>query len=286
MEFIKTIFANPVLLLALFLLAGCAGSESWQKPGGTQASFSLDSRECRLIGEKIAQLHSETGKSVDPVYTARAYEECMRAKGWRRQLQAGEPAWPDVAAQAGSGSLPALAQVHEGHILLGFGQRIVVPPGFRMLPAQKMRVGPTVMEQFFWQNDAGTVIVLIFQENNQTSFEQIGYPVNPPYSLYTSGSGAGGLLQWAAFWGQIKDDWVMGLGAYYHVSDSRRVITVITSPLGPPESTPPPNVTLSREQYHQIDAFADQWQSWLEKQFPHGPGMVSRLKKIITPSVK
>ena len=285
MGFMRTRHIYPVLLLALLLLAGCAGSESWQKPGGTQASFNLDSRECRLIGEKIALLHSETGKSVDPVYAARAYEECMAAKGWRRQ-QGGELASPGVAAKDAAGSLPVLAQVEGGDTLVGFGQRIVVPSGCRMLPARKMRVGPTVMEQFFWQKDDGTFITIIFQENNQTSFEQIGYPVNPPYALYTSGSAAGGLLRWAAFWGQIQDDWVMGLGAYYHVSDGRRIITVITSPLGPPESTPPPNVTLSREQYHQIDAFVDQWQSWLEKQFPHGPGMVSRLKKIITPSVK
>ncbi|WP_456385130.1 hypothetical protein [Desulfolithobacter sp.] len=290
MEFIKTISIYPVLL-ALLLLAGCAGSESWQKPGGTQASFNLDSRECRLIGEKIALLHSETGKSVDPVYAARAYEECMAAKGWRRQ-QAREGASPDAAAESGSGSLPVLAEVHGADTLVGFGQRIVVPPGFNMLPAKKMRIGPTVMEQFFWQcvedrrNDAGTVIVIIFQENNQTSFEQIGYPVNPPYSLYTSGTAAGGLLQWAAFWGQVKKDWVMGLGAYYHVSGNRRIIVVITSPLGPPESTPPSNVILSREQYHQVDSFASQWQSWLEKQFPNGPGMVSTLKRFLTPSVK
>ncbi|WP_457574897.1 hypothetical protein [Desulfolithobacter sp.] len=284
MEFIKTISIYPLLFLCL-LLAGCAGSESWRKPGGTQASFNLDSRECRLIGEKIALLHSETGRSVDPVYAARAYEQCMAAKGWRRQ-QGGNGASRDTGVESGNGLLPVLAEVQGTDTLVGFDQRIVVPSGFGMLPAKKMRVGPTVMEQFFWQNDTGTFITIIFQENNQTSFEQIGYPVNPPYSLYTAGSAAGGLLQWAAFWGQVKEDWVMGLGAYYHVSDNRRIIVVVTSPLGAPRTTPPKNVTLSQEQYHQIDAFTSQWQQWLVKQFPHGPGMLTRLKKFLTPSVR
>lgn len=282
MGFMRTRHIYPLFLLCLLFLAGCAGSESWRKPGGTQASFNLDSRECRLIGEKIALLHSETGRSVDPVYAARAYEECMAAKGWRRQkAQAG--ASPAAEAETGTASLPALAEMVDADTLVGFGQQIVVPSGFNMLQPKKMRIGPTVMEQFFWEADNSTFISVIFQENNQTSFEQIGYPVTSPYSLYTSGTGksAGRLLQWAAFWGRIQDDWVMGIGSYYYVNKNQRIIIVITSPLTQPLTTPPANVTLSREQYHQIDAFSDHWQSWLEKQFPNGPGMLSKLKNIM-----
>lgn len=276
-----------ICLLILLLLVGCSASELelWQKPGGNQVVFNLDSRECRLIAEKIALQHSATGKRLVSVYFNNAYQQCLVAKGWQRlpeQVVSSAPPAADITPVAAQLLYSTTAKADK-KILKGFGERIVIPDAFKLLRQETKHVGPTTMEHFVYQDDNNIFMTIIFQENNQTSFERISYPIVPPYYIYTAGSGEGAskLLEWAAFWGKLPEDWVMGLGAYYYVNKNQRIIIVITGNLSQPVTTPPARVTLSREQHHQIDAFASQWRFWIEKQFPNNPGLLIKLKNIM-----
>jgi len=65
------------LPLAL-VLAGCAQTDTVAvRPGSTQQDFYLDSGDCR------GNAYSAPGAADNAAQVARAYDSCMRAKGWR-----------------------------------------------------------------------------------------------------------------------------------------------------------------------------------------------------------
>ena len=260
--------------LLVLLFAGCAHTEIWEKVGGSQQSFDIDSRECQYIANQVSLLQSETGKRVDPVFFSKAYTECLGAKGWSKKNVVPESAKEGVPDTI----VKQLAELINSNSIQGFGQTITVPDTYKLLKNKQFQSGPTIIEQFFWKGDDSSFINVLFQENVSTTFKQLPYPVLEPYRLYTSGEGAKSRerLQWATFYGNIGSDWVMGTGAYYYVSKKERIIVTITKPLAHPSGVAPDKVTLTRNQFLEIEQFSEQWQLWLNQQFQQGPGALKQ----------
>ena len=259
-----------VFCITVLLFAGCAHTEMWEKAGGNQQLFDIDSRECEYIANQVSLLQSETGKKGDPAYFSKAYTECLGVKGWSKKVVVPGPAKeddPDTIARQ-------LAELINSNSIQGFKQTITVPDTYTLLKNKQFQSGSTIIKQFFWKGEDSSFINFFFQENVSATFKQLPYPVSEPYRLYTSGEGEKSRerLQWATFYGNIGSDWVMGTGAYYYVSKKERIIVAITKPLAHPVGTAPNNVTLTRNQFSEIEQFSEQWQIWLNQQFQKGPG--------------
>lgn len=272
-------FANKILLFFVLLITSCTFTpDLWYKTGATQNDFNLDSRECEIIAEQFALQQSESGKRIDPANFSQFYLQCLNNKGWSQTK-------PEAAQSKDQPPLPKknLSLKQKGNILTGFGHRITVPKGFKLLSRQQSQIGPTVMEQFFWQGEENTFINVIFQQNNVTTFELTPYPVTNPYHIYTSGTGqkAKDLLQWSSFFSQIGHEWVMGVGAFYLANKNERLIIVITKNLATPLTPPPQNLILSGNQHEQVEAFSNHWTTWLESQFPEKSKWTDWWKKLI-----
>ena len=264
-----------IFCLTVMLFAGCAHTEVWEKTGGNQQVFDIDSRECEYIADQVSLLHSETGKKGDPAYFSKAYTECLNSKGWSRKVVVPESA----KAPAPGTTVKQLAELVNSNSIQGFGQTVTVPDTYNLLKNKQFQSGPTIIKQFFWKGEDSSFINVLFQENVSTSFEQLPYPVSEPYLRYTFGEGekAGERLQWATFYGDIGSDWVMGTGAYYYVSKKERIIVVITKPLAHPSGAAPQRVSLTRNQFLEVEQFSKQWQLWLNQQFQLGPGLMKQL---------
>ena len=267
-----------IFILIFILLAGCMTyTQVWEKPGGNQQLFDLDSRECEYVANRVALQQSETGRKPDPAAFSRSYSECLEAKGWRKKTAADQTAQgnlPDTAQQ--------LALALNANTVKGFGQTITVPDTFSLSTQQRLQSGPTILEQFSWKSSDRSFLTLIFQKNIATTFEQLPYPVSDPYLLYTSGIGekAEEKLQWATFFGQTDSGWVMITGAYYYMSKKERIIIVITKHLASPAGPVAEKATLAKNQYLEIEEFSHAWQLWLNRQFTHGPGILTNFKKL------
>ena len=258
-----------IICLTVLLLVGCTHPELWEKTGGSQQSFDLDSRECEYIAQQVSLQQSQTGRKADPTSYSKAYTECLGSKGWSRK--AVEQESPEGT---NSKTVQPLAESINSNSVKGFEQTITVPDTYKLTANKQFQIGTTIIEQFFWKGQDSSFINILFQENTSSSFEQLPYPVSEPYLLYTSGEGEKSRerLQWATFWGHIDPNWVMGTGAYYYVSKKERIIIVITKPLAHPSGTAPENTTLTMNQFQEIEQFSDQWQLWLNQQFQQGPG--------------
>lgn len=281
----KALLYNSITSLLFFILfiTGCASTpDLWYKTGANQNDFDLASRECEIIAEQFALQQSETGKRIDPVTFSKYYLQCINAKGWSQN----KPATPETDNQP-SDPQSQLSIERNDTTLSGFGVHITLPDNFTMVSSQQTQIGPTVMQQFFWQDKSNTFINVIFQKNNKTRFDISPYPLTDPYQLYTSGTGkkAKELLQWSTFFGKIQNEWVMGTGSFYMASKNKRLILVITKNLDLPSGTPPANLTLSSNQHEQIEVFSDYWVAWLESQFPQKSKWKDWLKKLVPAAI-
>lgn len=275
----KEKFSSSILLLFILFLTSCTSApDLWYKTGATQNDFNLDSRECEIIAKQFALQQSETGKRIDPLNFSKYYLQCINNKGWSQT----KPITAETDNQPPN-SQPQLNIEQNGTTLNGFGLNITLPDNFTLTNTQQTTIGPTVMQQYFWQDESNTFINIIFQKNNKTRFDITPYPISDPYQIYTSGTGekAKDLLQWSTFFGKIQDEWVMGVGSFYKESKNKRLIIVITKNLDSPSTTPPPNLTLSSNQHEQIEAFSSNWTAWLEAQFPEKPKWRDWLRKLL-----
>lgn len=264
-------------ILVLFITSCTSTPDLWYKTGATQNDFNLDSRECEIIAEPFALQQSETGKRIDPVNFSQHYLQCINSKGWSRN----KPVRSETDDQPPAPQ-PQLNIEQNRTTLSGFGLHITLPDNFTLVSSQHADIGPTTIQQFFWQDESNTFINVIFQKNNKTRFDISPYPISDPYQLYTSGTGekAKDLLQWTTFFGKIQDEWVMGVGSFYKESKNQRLIIVITKNLDPPTTKPPANLTLSSNQHGQIEAFSNHWTNWLESQFPEKSKWTDWWKKL------
>jgi hypothetical protein len=65
---------RAILLVAFLLVAGCAGSQTWAKPGGTQADLDRDTYECERDARMLP-----SGSQYERIKFS---EQCLRSKGW------------------------------------------------------------------------------------------------------------------------------------------------------------------------------------------------------------
>ena len=263
-----------IICITVLLLAGCTHPEVWEKTGGNQQSFDLDSRECEYIAQQVSLQQSETGRQADPTSYSKTYTDCLGSKGWSRKAVV-----PESEEGTGSKTVEQLAEQINVNSVKGFKQTITVPDTYKLIANKQFQSGATIIEQFFWKGEDSSFINILFQKSTAASFEQLPYPVSEPYQLFTSGEGEKSRerLQWATFWGNIDPDWVMGTGAYYYVSKKERIIVVITKPLAHPSGAAPQRVSLTRNQFLEVEQFSKQWQLWLNQQFQLGPGVMKQL---------
>ena len=246
-----------LLLMAVALLQGCASStQTWYKPGGTQREFDLDSKECEIIAEQQALFKSETGKRSNPLDYAEFYQRCIITRGWSTMPEAESK--PDNAAPA----VTALGSL-EGNQLNAFDHRIILPATAQLQTNKRNVLGPTRTESFFF-SQGEYFLNIILQQSDTATFQSIGYPVENPYRLYTSGGKDN--MRWSAFWGRIGNDWVKGVGSFVRYSEDKRSIIVITSPLEPPDGKAPEGLSLAANQQREMGRFVNHWRLWLEEQ--------------------
>ncbi len=245
-----------ILLLSLvvaLLSAGCAGKQRWYKPGATQADFNRDVRECEIIAHQLAREATIGGRHESLDTFIKVYNNCIFQKGWstfRPDSSSGGP-------KAGQGVRP-LARL-ENNLVSAFGKRIEIPSGFKLLRQNTGALGPTLMHSMFFKGPGPVFMNFIFQESHGLNFEPADYPVEPPFFLYDRGvlHGKDNDVRWTVFCGQVKGDWVVGIGSFCLISKQERIIMITTSPL-PPQVTPPPQgLRLNRRQRDAVDKFEE-----------------------------
>jgi len=225
----------------------------------SKSDLDRDSDRCHRITEKIIRGSNEN-------QTKEVFSQCMEMQGWPVDIN------KLVDEFAGAISIE-LDKITWQDITIN------IPQGFAQVSQQEYYLGPTVLRQILLAGNNHTYLNLIIQQNNQTIFNTMPYPVVHPYNTYAHGSEK--KHNWASFFGKINSDWVMGIGAYYYQEDNRRITITITSMLPQPSNAPPENLQLARNQYQAIKTFSAKWQSWLSQQFPPEKQFQIKFQKIL-----
>lgn len=73
---------NLLLIVGVLILAGCANSKVWEKPGSSRDELLRDSYEC----EKDAR-QTSFGSNIFAAKKLRQefYDRCMTARGWEKE---------------------------------------------------------------------------------------------------------------------------------------------------------------------------------------------------------
>ena len=251
--------AGPFVLAGfLFLLTSCGTEARWYKPGHFQADFDKDALECEVIAHEMARQATMTGRSEDQERFVTAFNTCLYRKGWSTS----PPSSPGAAGQPGDAH--RLAALAAGGVQ-GFGLFLPLPAGFSLRSETAQAAGPVASQSFLWEGRDSTFIQLVYQKTVGKTFEPIDYVVVAPFFLYERGTDEKrpDFLRWAVFTGEVKKNWVVGLGAYVLASKEERIIVVVTRPLIAPETSPPQGLRLSKGQRDTAENFMTEWQQWL-----------------------
>lgn len=243
-------------LVAVLLLAGCAGPQRWYNPGHTQTDFDRDSQECGLIAQEFSRQATLTGDREDPVTYELTYNNCLYAKGWSVE-QSG--------AVSGSQAALPLATFENGAVR-GFGKTVTLPAGCSLKSHATRSYGPTLLENLFFQGPDRSYINFTFQKALTRSFDPTAFPVKAPFFLYEQGAWKKNPdgLRWALFFGRLKGSWVAGLGGFLLVNDRHRISIVLTRPLPPQVKKPLPGLHLGAGQIRAMEKFRAVWLPWLK----------------------
>lgn len=259
-------YASPLLpILLVFLLvflSGCGTQERWYKADHYQTDFDKDTLECETVAREMARQATMTGSSEDPSTFASSFNNCLTTKGWSNSPQ-------PLRELPGQEKRAPLAVLDQGKVQ-GFGKTILLPPGFTLLSESSQVVGPFTALNFQWVGDDSTFVHIVFQKTTAQSFNPIDYVVVDPFFLYERGMDEKkpDLLRWAVFAGEVKKNWVVGLGSYVLVNKNERIVVVVTKQLPPPEASPPPSLRLSKEQRNATERFMGEWLGWLQASLP------------------
>lgn len=254
----------PAFLLCLLVsLCGCGVKERWYKPHHFQADFDKDTLVCETTAHELARQATMLGKGEDQVVFVTAFNNCLYRKGWSNVPPA---AMNEQGRQGGGGVLALL----DGGKVQGFGKTIQMPHGFTLVSEASQVSGPLRAQNFQWVGGDSTFIHIIYQKTTAQSFDPIDYAVVEPFSLYARGRDEKepDFLRWAVFVGEMKKNWVVGLGSYVLVNKEERIIVVVTRPLPTPEPPPPPGMRLSKEQRDVTERFMVEWLDWLKGAMP------------------
>jgi len=255
---------NFIILLCFSAISyGCGGgSTTWYKEGGTQREFDIDSRECEQIATSQALEKSDRGDRYDPGIYSEYYNRCLTVlKGWGTTplTQAAQPP-----------STEKLFLVTENTIK-GFGLDISVPTEFTPINRSDKQLGPTAMDSLLWGSPSGTYINIIFQlGKGKAWFQTTDYLLPSGYSLYSINDKSSGSLtsRWSYFFGKADNQFIKGAGAYLFVDKKKRCIIVVTSTMAAPTEEPPDGLSLSENQYVEMEDFIKTWDPWIEELLP------------------
>jgi hypothetical protein len=245
----RSLLTSSFLFFLLLVLAGCSGKTLWYKDGSGQAEFDRDAVECRILADELGRQDTLTGKRPALETRAKAYQQCLFAKGWSH-IPPGQSAGDGLEYQP-------LATVEHGTVK-AFGTVLVLPDGFAMTAETDSVHGPMLMQTLSFRGPDNVFLNLVFQQSRTLSFEPIPYPVDEPFLLYERGVTENG-AQWAAFWGRVQGAWVAGLGAYRLHSRLERTTMVLIAPLPEPQGPPPPGLTLDHGQRRAMEEFMERW---------------------------
>lgn len=273
-----------LLLVAAMSTFGCAlwEEDKWYKTGAYQTDFDRDSHECEeVVKSLVTDPHS--GK-MDLLEYITSYNSCLFFKGWGLTP-------PEAAVGPGEGQKvegESLLADYQGDTVTAFGVSIEIPGDLTLVKREVQRVGPTTVENFFWQDPGKRAFInLLLQESGPLSFMKQPYPVQPPFFVYSPGKAEFKNLSYTVYSGEFRGSWVGGLGAYYMVNDRQRFILVVTTDL-PQQSGPvPSNLRLTKEQHLAMKEFSAKWEPWVQAQFGKESAegwsrYLGRLKKVFS----
>jgi hypothetical protein len=241
------------------MLSSCGGGQMWYKQGATQADFNLDAQECEIIAHELARQATVSGERENLEVFIKSYNNCLFLKGWSH-IPPNQKAGNQKQANFN------LAKINQNSIE-AFGKRFNLPKEFKLLKENKSVFGPTLIHSFFLQGTGPTFINLIFQQSLDLDFEPADYPVEEPFFLYDRGSEEEKNIRWSVYCGQINDEWIVGLGSFFLISEKERIILIVTSPL-PQQTTPPPKgLRLTKKQKDATEKFVKSWKEWILNTF-------------------
>ena len=79
-----------LVVIGVLLIAGCAGSRVYQRPGATLADFEKDKRECTYQAKLATASHSGTSIASGieiGLLRVELFQDCMEVKGWMLQKE-------------------------------------------------------------------------------------------------------------------------------------------------------------------------------------------------------
>jgi hypothetical protein len=236
------------------MLCACGAGPMWYKQGATQADFNKDEQECLLIAHELARQATVSGERENLEIFIKSYNNCLFQKGWSHI--------PPTQQNTSTGTNTILAKIDQ-NCIQAFGKKISLPAGFKLLNENKRVFGPTLIHSFFFQGPGPAFINFIFQQSLDLNFEPADYPVKEPFFIYDKGCEKEENIRWSVYCGQIKNEWIVGLGSFILIKDSQRIIVVITSPLPPRTSPPPKGLRLTKNQKDAAERFETKWKKWL-----------------------
>jgi len=256
----------PALLCCLLplMVTGCSWEPHyWHRAGSSQVDYDRDAAECQVIARRLAVESSAGGKEAEPDRYTQVFNDCIMAKGWR---SGGQPEKAPPAAPS-SGQQPSSAGIAlrlNGTTVSALGAEIKLPHSFDLVSDSSSTYGPTQMRHLVWRDSEGTYLNIIFQKNEKTFFEPEPYPVSAPFLAYDRGSEGNGEILWAAFFGELPQGWLVGVGAGVYISKVKRVIVVVTHDLPPPRTPPVSSrLHLGEEQQPIVENFVTRWLAWM-----------------------
>lgn len=238
---------------------GCGGGQKWYKPGHYQADYDLDRAECERIADSRARERSVSGDSVNIEVYTRELEQCMFSKGWSTKPPESPP-----------GQGHDLLEPEKDHVacrvignqIEGLGHRVTLPAGFRLMNQQETTQGSTRYFSFLFQGPGPVFMNILFQEADDVSFEKTEFPVQKPNFSFDK-SPEESDVKWESYCGKVGREWVGGVGAYYGISSTERIIFVITTPLPPENDSRPLELRLNQDQFLAMKEFSSKYGTWI-----------------------
>lgn len=253
----STHFWPWILGCALLFAPGCAPRTDWYHPEKPKAAFQEDLEKCRRTAEAASRHKTIRGKDPELASYYEALELCLGAKGWSVTP-------PSAASGSFSPDMGGEFQISENS-MRGFGLDIPLPAGVVLTEQPVLPTGNVRQRVWAGAPVEGGSIHLAFQVA-ATSMEQVDYPINPPFFVYSRHSGTTRTEPtWTAFAGRYDEAWVGGIGIYRLLKDhNRRIISVVTWPLPEPEAPPREGLRLTDNQKQAMDRGVTRWTAWLQ----------------------
>ena len=256
-------------LIIILFLSSCGGR--WYQPGKTERDLFMDESTCEQTAKSAALGESFTGKRVIREAYDREYELCMIRHGWTRNP-------PEFKAEEAEKleskpvAPPNLAEREDNDAFAFSGQTVRLPKGSMIVKEWTKKAGLSIMQVVSFQIIRNGKIFggeLIFQSVDTIGgFEDVIYPISPPFFTYASGKLNNGST-WRAFAGKLANgSWLGAVGTYWKTSRTERMLITFTTmlPVQNQNSPPPAGLKTTPEQNKALDELTEEFLPWLNDQ--------------------